>query len=513
MLPMLAPGINVLTRHPRYWSFYAFVVHEFWKAGHPQNTSTFRRFLRHKESIFAAANLICEPNPRNQVIGTRRLGPLVESRPKSISASFDYMKSTGGGYGLYYATAMQATGAVKLANRDVGLPVDAVTPDLGKSLADAFRASIAETKYFKKYLHAEVIPTGVIEEYGQACSLWSLSEDSEERMCLVDVILHGGPEAESAYRRKTLQMMLEISAQTANSPLNQDLFRQLVLYRSATQDEGGSVVARFRPGSNLTEVARYWRISQLREMFNWSLNGLWRWVALWGDDNEGGLGPVPLRELEGAVRGLNVRSISGITCAASSQIGDLVEQLSSAAEITQKLDGEWNLQAQISEISILRQVESDSMPSKNALAHLFSMYLLSLLRIRDVAMDEVDTKMIREGGVKRVGMASALRALERDIASRRSIAEVALRVITDNVLTQHERVAIAKLPDDTFRFRRDGLAINFFSHKHEYQSNDSRFRSIASACGDLRWTTYLDEANRKLSNEGKTLRRTGDVIR
>lgn len=513
MLPMLAPGINVLTRHPRYWSFYAFVVHEFWKGGHPQNTSTFRKFLRHKESIFAAANLICDPNPRNQVIGTRRLGPLVESRPKSINASFDYMKSAGGGYGLYYATAMQATGAVKLANRDVGLPIDAVTPDLGKPLADAFRDSITETRYFKKYLNQEVVPTSVIEEYGQACSLWSLAEDSEERMRLVDVILHGGSEADTAFRRKTLQMMLEISVQTARCPLNEDLFRQLVLYRSAMLEEGGSGIVRFRPGSDLKDVSRYWRISQLREMFNWSLNGIWRWVAVWGAENGGEIGPVPLRELESAVRRLDLQSLRGITCSPSRPIGELVEQLSSAAEITQKLDGEWKLQARISEISILRHVESDSMPPRKELAHLFSMYLLALLRVKDVVMDEIDTKMIREGGAKRIGMASALRALERDISSGRSIAEVVLRVITESVVTQHERIAIAKLPDDTFRFRRDGSTINFFGQTHEYRPNDSRYRSIASACGDLRWTTYMDEGNRKLSEEGEMFRTTGDVKR
>jgi len=400
-----------------------------------------------------------------------------------------------------------------LANRDLGLPIDAVTPDLGKPLADAFRDSIAETRYFKKYLDQEVVPTSVIEEYGQACSLWSLAKDSEERMRLVDVMLHGGSEADSAYRRKTLQMMLEISVQTARSPLNEDLFRQLVLYRSAMLGEGGSAVVRFRPGSDLKDVSRYWRISQLREMFNWSLNGLWRWVAVWGADNGGDIGPVPLRELESAVRRLNLQSLRGITCSPSRPIGELVEQLSSAAEITQKLDGEWKLQARISESSIRRQVESESMPPKNELAHLFSMYLLALLRVKDVAMDEIDAKMIREGGAKRIGMASALRLLERDIAAGRSIAEVALRVLTDSVVSQHERIAIAKLPDDTFRFRRDGSAINFFEQAHEYRPNDSRYRSIASACGDLRWTTYMDEGNRKLSGEGEMLRTTGDVIR
>jgi hypothetical protein len=31
ILRMLVPGINVLTVHPRYWSFYSFVLDEFWR--------------------------------------------------------------------------------------------------------------------------------------------------------------------------------------------------------------------------------------------------------------------------------------------------------------------------------------------------------------------------------------------------------------------------------------------------------------------------------------------------
>ena len=33
ILPSLAPGINVLTYHPRYHSFYVFLLEEFWKRG------------------------------------------------------------------------------------------------------------------------------------------------------------------------------------------------------------------------------------------------------------------------------------------------------------------------------------------------------------------------------------------------------------------------------------------------------------------------------------------------
>ena len=59
ILPALSPGINVLTPHPRYWSFYAFVVDEFWNRDLPRTNSALRRFLRHKESIFSVAGHLC----------------------------------------------------------------------------------------------------------------------------------------------------------------------------------------------------------------------------------------------------------------------------------------------------------------------------------------------------------------------------------------------------------------------------------------------------------------------
>jgi hypothetical protein len=37
ILPALSPGINVLTIHPRYWSFYSWVLDDFWS---PMRRST-----------------------------------------------------------------------------------------------------------------------------------------------------------------------------------------------------------------------------------------------------------------------------------------------------------------------------------------------------------------------------------------------------------------------------------------------------------------------------------------
>jgi hypothetical protein len=50
ILPRLSPGINVLTTHPRYWSFYSFVLSEFWDRDLPR-TAAHRWARRRSEDL------------------------------------------------------------------------------------------------------------------------------------------------------------------------------------------------------------------------------------------------------------------------------------------------------------------------------------------------------------------------------------------------------------------------------------------------------------------------------
>jgi hypothetical protein len=511
MLPILAPGINVLTRHPRYWSFYAFVIDEFWNSDSPRTRAAFRAFLRRKEFIFAAANLFSEPEARTQVIGTRLVGPLVDSAPTKLRADFSYMKSKGGGYGLYYATAMQTMGVVRLAGPDTNLPVDALTPEVGKPLADAFREAIQGTTYSKKYLEKDEIPRGVVEEYGETCALWKLRDQAVDRPFVVNAFLHGGRPEMAAARRKTLQLMLEISKQTAKVGISEAEFRSLLLYGSVLDDSGARVQTAFSPPTDLVSTARQWRITQLREMFNWSLNGLWQWLCEWGTAGKDIDMPVAVQQLEAAVKRMTVRAIPGLRSSPSRPIEQLVEEIMDASDVSQSIDGKWNALADVTEFKLMATVEDSAEGSAEKLGALITMYLLTLLRFRGTRTEQSAEGMLSEGGMRRVGMRWALQSLDRDIQNERTIAETALRILRDNVVAQHERVAMAKLPDDTFRFRREGDSIRFFDQWTDYRMNNSRFMSIATACGDFGWTDYLDLPNRKLSREGEQIRSTGDL--
>ncbi len=518
ILPSLSPGINVLTPHPRYWSFYAFVVDEFWRRDLPRTNASLRRFLRHKESIFSIAGHLCEragDEHHATPIGSRRVGPHVQEGLSKYSANFDYMKSNGGGYGLYYATVMQATGVVRLADRELGLPVDTVTPEAGLAVAEAFRASIETTRYWRRFFDKDEVPADVVEELAQHCCLCRLSENAPDRQPLVDVFLHGGHASQSAARRLSLQMMLELSQQTSGAALRQDDFRRLVMYQSAYDPDTDEETATFVPPVHLTSVVRRWRLSQLREMFNWSLNGMWQWLCDWGLDKEGDSIPIPLAEVRAVVDRLALGQLPGVSTRAGAPIAELIAECQALASMTGSLDGRWELWTELTEDHLLGLLQDDQLDMKGRLAALAVMYVMCLSRLADPGLPgEVgveDWRPVVEGGASRIGMQHALDQLRRDEQLGRTVSEVVWRVLNDQVMAQHERVALAKLPDDTFRFRRDAGRVRFFERPVEFQRNDSRFNSLSTVCAELGWSGFLGDPSHSLTPEGEHIRLHGDL--
>jgi hypothetical protein len=518
ILPSLSPGINVLTPHPRYWSFYAFVVDEFWRRDLPRTNAALRRFLRQKESIFSVAGHLCDRAGEGRhatPIGSRRVGPLVREGRSKYSAGFDYMKSSGGGYGLYYATVMQSTGVVRLADRDLGLPADTVTPEVGVAVADAFRSAISGTKYWRRYFDSDEVPASVIEELASECCLCRLRDDAPDREPLVDVFLHGGHATQSAARRLSLQMLLELSAQTSGVALSQDDFRRLVLYQSAYDKDSDEETATFTPPAHLTSVVRRWRLSQLREMFNWSLNGMWQWLSGWGLDRGGDTLPIPMLELRHEIDHLALGQLPGVGVRADQPIGDLIAECRELASVTDSLDGRWELWTGLTEDNLLGLLRADTFDRSGQLAALAVMYVMSLSRLAAPDLPgqvgPEDWRPVREGGMTRIGMQFALDQLRRDERDVRSVADVIWRVVNEHVIAQHERVALAKLPDDTFRFRRDAGRMRFFEQSTEFQRNDSRFNSLATVCAELGWSGFLNEDAHGLTEEGEQIRCHGDL--
>jgi hypothetical protein len=183
--------------------------------------------------------------------------------------------------------------------------------------------------------------------------------------------------------------------------------------------------------------------------------------------------------------------------------------------MTDSLDGRWELWTGLTEDHLLTLLRGGHLDPAGELAALVVMYIMSLTRVMspeltgEVGLD--DWRPVIEGGMARIGMQFALEQLRRDERAGRTIGEVAWRILNDHVIAQHERVALAKLPDDTFRFRREAGRLRFFDKPIEFQRNSSRFGSLSSVCAELGWMGFIGEPGHALTAEGEYIRLHGDL--
>lgn len=530
ILPRLSPGINVLTIHPRYWSFYAFVLSEFWKRDVPRTKAAFREWYRPLECIYSVACSLCEnPDHYGTPIGTRRIAGVVANEPNGFDPQFDYMDSAMGGYGLYYSTVMQAVGLVALADPRLGLPVDVVTPE-GQIVADAFRAVIADTKYYRNWIdcHDEKVPYEVAAEYGELACFCRLREEAAlDRPLLVDAFLHQGNPAEAAARRQTLRMFCELAAQSESSPVDAASFRRLVYYgTNHVAGENGSG-ATFVPPAPLVRNARRWRLYQAREYFNAAINEMWRRLSYWGLARDGDIYPVPTAELIASIDMIDFEGFaesvgvdlpsSGLT--AETPYCDLLEWVTALGGVSGQLDNRWDLDCDLTEDRIIewlgygRQATDHGSDMLAAALTLATLVAARLWPPEFALIEPADWFPVLEGGRDRLGLQRFIDALRTRIDADATIGEVANWLTLDYVIAQHERVATAKLPTtgDTFRFRREAGRLRFFPKDARVGMNDSRFNALATFVYELGWGGYLYVEHDGLTEEGELLRTNGDL--
>ena len=529
ILPRLAPGINVLTVHPRYWSFYAFVLSEFWSRDLPRTKAALREWYRPLECIYSVACSLCDgPDHRGSPVGTRRVGARVAREPDGFDPKFDYMDSPMGGYGLYYATVMQSVGLVALADPRLGLPVDAVTP-AGQLVADAFRSVVADTEYYRHWIdrHDEVVPRDVAAEYGERACFCRLREQAaHDRPLLVDAFLHRGNPDEATARRQTLRFMCELSAQSAAAPVDEDSFRRLI-YFGADHGHDGVEGSTFAPTDSTLRTARRWRLYQARDYFNAAINDMWRRLIYWGLERDGDRVPLPMAELRESLDDIDFASFAsslgvglpGGGLSADSSYSELLEWVTSIGGVSGQLDDRWDLGAELTEDAIVECLGSrvsltESGPDRLAAAlALLSLVAARLWRAELALAAPDDWFLVRAGGHERLGMQNFLNQLRDRVADGATVRDVAEWLTLDYVVSQHERVATAKLSTtgDTFRFRREAGRLRFFSKNAEVRRNDSRFNALATFLFELGWSGHLYEADHNLTEEGEEIRRAGDL--
>jgi hypothetical protein len=533
VLVRLLPDIYVQTVHPGYLSFYAFVLDEFWRRDDLSRTrASWRRFYRSKEVVFSVAANMCEHpdygGDFGSIVGSKRTRDLADDPPSGgIATGFDYIKSPLGGYGLYYRSPMVAMGLVYPAPEN-GQRVDLPT-ERGQELAEAFRNRIAGTGYWKRHFGAERVPPGAVAAYGEVACPCRLRDGAPDLDKVRDVYLHGGSAATSAARRASLRMVLDLADQTAGTALDQATYRQLVYFG---QSEDG---AEWEPRSDLRQASgqlgsvdtwRRWRLYQAREFYAYGLDGLWRWLVDWGLDNDGDLRPIPIADAVDALRqsvdGGALEQELGIRLprfGPQVKVAGAIRRLLRSAgepEVAPADDPSWpdrhfDVSADLTEWSLYRATGWGAGEPEVVVTACLAMMMLVGARfdLPQLHLRE-DWAYAQLGGLQRLGLSGFVSGLRYRKDGGATVGDLAEWLLQDYVISQHLRVAAAKLPFDTYRFVREGDRLRFFDRSRPIGMNSARFDALSYTVSGIGFVGPLSFDDHPLTDVGREFLERGD---
>lgn len=520
ILQSLAPGINVLTDRPRYHSFYTFLLDEFWRRERPRTKAAWIRFYRPREFIFSLGSYLCElpeHDPKSGAVGGQKTGSLAARKNESYRTNFNYIKEPLGGYGLYYRSVIAELGFIYPGGPGLAYRIDVPTEKEGKDLAGNFRQGIEETRYYQQFFDDDdtEVPIDVIREYiHSACFCQLRKKESPDREILLKQFLHGGHVERAAARRETLRFILDFARATDGVAVDEDQFRRFLYFGTF---EG----KRYKPEPSVEETYKKWRLYQAREYYAYALNGLWWYLADWGLDEGGEIRPLPLSDwwdhFESA---LNLRPLTkrlklpSVSLDASSRLSDVLTWLTKVVRATPStFDVKCSLRSPINEDAIYGVFNEGEGWTPTHVSLLMVLLMLVYLRFsqRELRLSK-EWQIAKMGMEGRLSLDGFIRSTSEGLKSGWTLFDFARWIINDYVILQHQLVATSKLPDNTFRFEREGNRLRFFNFDNRIRFNDSRFHALKTTVLELGLAGDLSTPSHGLTGEGRTLLRTGDLL-
>ena len=523
ILPSLSPSINVLDFHPRYHSYYAFLLDEFWRRDLPRSRRAWIDFYRPREFIFSVGAYMCDQPEHGQlahIVGGRKAGPLAAQNLPTYLSNTDYIDSELGGYGLYYRTVMAELGIIYPGGKGLPYPVD-VPSEYGKEVAETFRLSVKDTQYFKRYFDSDEIevPRDVVQEFGRKACLCQLkTPDAPDRPYLLDTFLHKGNPSAAASRRETFLLFLDIADQTKDHGLSEESFRQLIYFGKTSSGVS------YQPNEWVIDVYKRWRLYQAREYYAFALNALWYFLCDWGVHQGGVIDPIPLAQfweyLDQSVDFNQFASTLGIpqpNITLNSGFRDLTNWLLKIADASvHTFDSAWGINRPVQEYH-LYQLASDQVANPAVGPMVTGMIImLALIQLRFGDPDlwgKPEWEISKMGSDGRLSLDGFVRQMQRRLKSGPvTIREILIWLYEDYVILQHQIVATRKLPDNTFRFQREGSRLKFNNLENPLAFMSSRFEAISTTIYDLGLCGDFAQPGHDLTEDGGRLLNEGDLV-
>ncbi len=210
-----------------------------------------------------------------------------------------------------------------------------------------------------------------------------------------------------------------------------------------------------------------------------------------------------------AVQGVSEPDLNG-----DSGLEALFEWIS---KVNQKDDGQshegFGLEAPLNEHSLYRLGRNTPASHDLAVSLVLTMLALVLLRFRDPKLSlSADWIVAEMGGSTRLSLDHFLRDVRAWLGGgRATLASVVSWLVKVYVIRQHLRVATSKLPDNTFRFTREGAGMMFYPRDDAVDFNDSRYDALSTAVLELGFCEDLRRQAHSLTPAGTQLLEEGDL--
>jgi hypothetical protein len=325
---------------------------------------------------------------------------------------------------------------------------------------------------------------------------------------LRDLFLSEPAETASA-RRATFRMLLDIADQTDGHPVDQSGFRQLLFFGAASSG------ASYEPREDLADTHARWRLYQAREYYAFAITGMFVHLCDWGIDNGADLRPLPLDAVaEHIAASLDFDRLAELLDVAAPGLDGtaaftaLLDWLASVVGATEEtFDQRCGLDAPLSEDALYRLGASASGPASRIAGGVAMLASLFLRFGRpETWMSPAWTAVSRCGEDGRLSVHAFMRSLRARLrAGLPTIFDVAQWLMTDYVVRQHQIVATAKLPDNTFRFERDGNRLRFHRHYNPLGFSNSRFDALSTTAHELGYCGAFGNAEHGLTQAGRDL--------
>lgn len=485
----LIPGVLALSERARYISFYAWLLARYEEQTRAPVGEVLSRYIKEREYELALAIRLCPRRCGSGPIGgshaTLSFAQALSEFPRRESVESPY-----GGYGLYYSTPMTVMGLTARAGTLLGdepIPIDVLRPEpYARAVAEAFGAAVADTRYVREYMDgAEPIPRDVLIEYSERACLCRLDEMTEERDALRRVFFEpprGEFAADVQRRSEGFALYLELAGEGRWTESTDDRFRAATWPAFRRGADPGSARARALASWAALAAANYLH------------DGV---TLLWSDAG---------RRLRQAAPDDGYRRDELLTMLASFARGRL--QLPAGA-----IDAapEMATQAFIEALDRLLPADDD-LPTLWRAAHADPTTLAGVARVVGVLTRLPDRKVVDKSwgeiadtdGEWQDGLVRQRHALVEHLSAGPSLGDTTAWLVERLVLRPHEANAASKLPDFTFRFRRELGRWRFYDHDFGWVSpGHIRASTLAQLARDLGYCEWPSDGCR-LTPDGAT---------